>query len=518
MDPPGFTDDKPVLSEKEMSPSPLTSPQPAFTQEPPEFHDHAGRRIRGSLDTLRGVPARLLVPVVGTGLVALLASEPLEGSVLALLAFVCAAFVVPARPPWAALLPLMRGPLHLLMPILGVATLVVVEATTRLPGLSPASMAAILAGTSLVALLPYAGAGGAWGPGIQVRTAVIGSARSASDLARELRLAGIPDYAVVGRISGAETDRVMNDEVPLLGDLDQLGKVVEEHSIHLLVMTSEVSRSGVFEQVSRSCLHLPVRLWELSGFYEDVFGHVPVAEINAAWFQYIVHPKYRAVTPFSKRVLDVTVAVTVGLLFLPVLAIAAILIRRDGGPVFFRQARIGESGRQLTVHKLRTMHLDASAAAQWAAADDPRVTRVGRFLRRSHLDELPQLMNVLRGEMSLVGPRPEQPEFVNRLEEALPFYQRRHLMKPGITGWAQVRCGYAGSDIGSAWKLSHDLYYLKHRSTAFDLAILGETLRTLFADRRFAIQPTWVSFIHGGDETAWMDAVPTGPVPTSTGL
>ena len=172
------------------------------------------------------------------------------------------------------------------------------------------------------------------------------------------------------------------------------------------------------------------------------------------------------------------------------------LIRRDGGPVLFRQVRIGEGGRPFTVYKLRTMKAGvSSAAAQWADADDPRVTRVGRFLRRSHLDELPQLINVIRGEMSIVGPRPEQPEFVDRLERWVPFYTRRHLLKPGITGWAQVRCGYAGSDFGSAWKLCHDLYYLKHRSTALDLVILGETVRTRIADRQYAVEPANVSFI-----------------------
>ena len=136
-------------------------------------------------------------------------------------------------------------------------------------------------------------------------------------------------------------------------------------------------------------------------------------------------------------------------------------------------------------------------AAQWASPDDPRVTRVGRVLRRTHLDEVPQIFNVLRGEMSLIGPRPEQPEFVERLEEFIPFYERRHLLKPGLTGWAQVRCGYAGSDKGSAWKLSHDLYYLKHRSLSFDIAILGETVRTLFADSQRRVEPARLSFVHG---------------------
>lgn len=459
-----------------------------------------GGWMPASVTVVRGLSARVLVPVGATGLVALLADEPLEGSVLALLAFICAAFVVPARPAWASLLPLMRAPLQLLMPILGVAALVGIEAATGLPGLGPTEVLLILGVTAIVSLVPYAGSLEVWQAQGTVRTAVIGSGRSARDLQRELRLAGIPDYVVVGRVSVTADDGEIDDpEVPLLGSLEGLNGLVKAHRLNLLVMTSEVPRFAVFDQVSRSVLHLPVRLWELSGFYEDVFGHVPVAEINSAWFQYIVHPKYRAVTPSSKRALDIVVAAVIGLLFLPLLAILAPLIRRDGGPVFFRQVRIGEGGRPLSVYKLRTMTPSASVGAQWAEADDPRVTGIGRLLRRSHLDELPQLMNVLRGEMSLVGPRPEQPEFVDRLEEVLPFYQRRHLMKPGITGWAQVRCGYAGSDIGSAWKLSHDLYYLKHRSIAFDLAILAETLRTLVADRRYAIEPTWVSFIHGDE-------------------
>jgi len=468
--------------------------------------------LPASVGAVRGVSARLLVPLTGTALVALLGTEPIEGSALALLAFICAAFVVPPRPAWSALLPLMRAPLQLLMPLVGVGALVAVGAATKLPGLSPPDMLVILGATSIVALLPYARSTLMWKFRTRVRTAVIGSAKAAQDLSRELRLAGIPDYVVVGRVAITAEDRTAgDDETPLLGTLDELTDVVEQHNLHLLVMTNKVPRFTVFEQVSHSVLHLPVRLWELSGFYEDVFGHVPVAEINAAWFQYIAHPKYRAVAPKSKRALDIAVAVAAGLPFLPLLAILSVLIRRDGGPTFFKQVRIGEGGKPLTVYKLRTMTVAASAKAQWASSEDPRVTKIGRLLRKSHLDELPQLLNVLRGEMSLVGPRPEQPEFVDRLEEVVPFYQRRHLMQPGITGWAQVRCGYAGSDIGSAWKLSHDLYYLKHRSIAFDLAICGETFRTLFADRRYAIEPKWVSFIHGDAMPALEPALQSPP-------
>jgi lipopolysaccharide/colanic/teichoic acid biosynthesis glycosyltransferase len=226
-----------------------------------------------------------------------------------------------------------------------------------------------------------------------------------------------------------------------------------------------------------------------------VFGHVPVAEINAAWFQYIMHPRYSPITPHAKRALDLIVGIALGLFFLPILTVCALLIRRDGGPALFKQARIGEGGRPLAVYKLRTMVVDAGLDSQWASPGDPRITRIGATLRRLHLDELPQIINVLRGEMSIVGPRPEQPEFVERLEGLLPFYSRRHLIKPGITGWAQVRCGYAGSDVGSAWKLCHDLYYLKYRSTAFDLSILAETLGAIFGVGEHAINTSTVRFV-----------------------
>jgi exopolysaccharide biosynthesis polyprenyl glycosylphosphotransferase len=440
---------------------------------------------------------RVLVPIAAAIAAGLLAEEPFEAVVLTTLAFACAAFVVPERSAWANLLPLMRAPLVLLSPILGTAALAVVNAVTDLPGLSAAELLVVglaAAAASVVAYMSHAdrrrqGA---------LRTAIIGSDRAATDVARELALVGIPGYTVVGRIALNEGPERLHGEVPTLGRLGGLAEVIEKSGIDLLVLTSEAPRFRVFEEVSTTCLHLPVRLWELSSFYEEIFGHVPVAEINAAWFQYIMHPKFRTVAPASKRAVDIFVSLLAVVATAPLMALAALAIRLDGGPVFFRQRRIGEAGRPLTLYKLRTMRV-ADPQAQWASPEDPRVTRVGRLLRKSHLDELPQLYNIIRGEMSLVGPRPEQPEFVQQLEEVLPFYQRRHLLKPGLTGWAQVRCGYAGSDIGSAWKLSHDLYYLKHRSMAFDLAIIGETFRTVFADRRFSIDTKWVPFIHGYD-------------------
>jgi exopolysaccharide biosynthesis polyprenyl glycosylphosphotransferase len=442
------------------------------------------------------VSERVLVPVAAAITAGLLAREPFEAMVLTTLAFACAAFIVPERSAWANLLPLMRAPLVVLAPLLGILALVLVDAVTKLPGLSTGQMVLVAGVAATASVVSYLSGRSTRRQGA-VRTAIIGSERAATDVARELALVGIPGYRVVGRIA-VEPGPASIGEVPTLGALGGLAEVIESSAIDLLVLTSEAPRFPVFEELSTTCLHLPVRLWELSSFYEEIFGHVPVAEINAAWFQYIMHPKFRTVAPASKRAVDVAVSLVAAIATAPLMLISALLIRMDGGPVFFKQRRIGEAGRQLTLYKLRTMTV-ADPDAQWAAPDDPRVTRVGRLLRKTHLDELPQLYNILRGEMSLVGPRPEQPEFVQQLEEVLPFYQRRHLLKPGLTGWAQVRCGYAGSDIGSAWKLSHDLYYLKHRSMAFDLAILGETFRTVFADRRFSIDTKWVPFIHGYD-------------------
>ena len=181
------------------------------------------------------------------------------------------------------------------------------------------------------------------------------------------------------------------------------------------------------------------------------------------------------------------------------MAIAAIAIKLgDRGPVLYRQRRLGELGDSFEILKLRTMRTDAEAdGPQWSEEGDQRVTRVGRLLRRSHLDEIPQLWNVLRGEMTLVGPRPERPEMVAELERRFPHYTRRQLVKPGIAGWAALRCGYAGSDIGTAWKLCHDLFYIKRRSMLADTLILAETGVEVFRDAHRALRAPGERFLVG---------------------
>jgi exopolysaccharide biosynthesis polyprenyl glycosylphosphotransferase len=305
----------------------------------------------------------------------------------------------------------------------------------------------------------------------RVRVAFIGTREAAVRLAADLDRARVSSYRLVGRVDAHDDDGA----VPVISDLGGLREAILRERIDLLVVGSGVGRLPVFDALV-GCLDLDVKYTELSAFYEDVFGNVPTAEINAAWFAHLVVAGARHQSPAAKRAVDVYLALVLGVLALPVIACAALLIRLGGGPVLFAQQRIGEGGRPFRLYKLRTMRVDPGDEAIWALERDPRTTRIGQLLRRTHIDELPQLWNILRGEMSLVGPRPEQLGFVVRLEATLPFYQRRHLIRPGLTGWAQVRCGYAGSDDGAAWKLCNDLYYIKYRSLGLDLLVLMETI------------------------------------------
>jgi lipopolysaccharide/colanic/teichoic acid biosynthesis glycosyltransferase len=325
-----------------------------------------------------------------------------------------------------------------------------------------------------------------------VRIAMIGSPALAGSLAKELQIGGVTGYSVVGWLSPGETpvDRV--DGIRRLGTVEEVRSAVIAHEIELLVCEPDHNGNAssdhadgklttleIYERIAQGCLDLPVRVLDANQLYEDLLGHVPIGTIDAAWFRYIMHPRYRPGSPLSKRLLDLIVGSVAAVIAMPLVAIAALAIKLDSrGPVFFRQRRVGEHGKEFEIVKLRTM----SHPGPGGSAEPLEVTRVGRVLRRTHINELPQLWNVLRGEMSLVGPRPEPAELVASLERQLPNYERRHLVKPGVTGWAQIRCGYAGTEMGSAWKLCHELYYLKHRSLLVDLLLIVETVVTLPLD------------------------------------
>jgi exopolysaccharide biosynthesis polyprenyl glycosylphosphotransferase len=312
------------------------------------------------------------------------------------------------------------------------------------------------------------------------RVAVVGTNRIALAIGQELADAPEHGYVLAGRIAPRS-----DDAAGALGTLMDAERLVVEHDIDLIVLAPEAATHDIVEAITQSCLDLPVRMVDLSCFCERLFGHVPVTELHGAWFRFFMHPSFKRDHGPVKRALDVAVAAIAAVFAAPLIALFALLIRRDGGPAFFVQERIGEGGRAFRMYKMRTMRNDHGAPATWTTARDPRVTPIGRFLRKTHLDELPQVLNVLKGDMSLVGPRPEQPSYVAQLEQEVPHYSRRHLIRPGVTGWAQVRCGYAGTADGARWKMCHDLYYVKHRSVALDLLIIGETVRALIADRQY---------------------------------
>ncbi|MBT8114548.1 MAG: exopolysaccharide biosynthesis polyprenyl glycosylphosphotransferase [Arenicella sp.] len=222
----------------------------------------------------------------------------------------------------------------------------------------------------------------------------------------------------------------------------------------------------------------------LSDYYERNWYMVPVNHIGDEWFLQS-HGFMMLGSPITlrvKRLVDVILSIVLGAIAAPIILLCALLIKlTSAGPVLFRQTRIGLQGRPFTIYKLRTMIKDAEAeGAQWAEDDDPRITAVGNFLRKSRLDELPQVWNVLRGEMSFIGPRPERPEFTHELAEQIPYYDLRHMVKPGISGWAQVIFPYGASTEDSLKKLQYELYYIKNQSLLLDLNIMLRTLATVF--------------------------------------
>ena len=224
---------------------------------------------------------------------------------------------------------------------------------------------------------------------------------------------------------------------------------------------------------------------DASDLLERLSGKLLLDGLRPSHFIYSAGFRIRPSQQIVRRLFSTLAAATGLLLFLPFFPIVMLLVKFSSpGPIFFRQTRVGMGGRPFQVVKFRTMRTDAEAAgAKWATKDDPRVTRVGRFMRKTRLDEVPQLWNVLIGDMGFVGPRPERPEFVPWLVEQIPYFELRHMIRPGLTGWAQVRYGYGATLAEAREKLEYDLYYIKHISLSLDLLIMFETVKTILRRR-----------------------------------
>lgn len=269
----------------------------------------------------------------------------------------------------------------------------------------------------------------------------------------------------------------------VLGTTADLMHLVVEYQISEIVLAITEQIPDHLFMLLGSCAEQGATWISMANLYEEITGRVPVKHIDDRWFLYCFSPDRQRLYDTLKRAVDM-VAGFAGLVVLALLypLIALAILLDSGRPVLYRQVRVGRGEKPFTIYKFRTMVQDAEAAgAMWAAPNDTRVTRVGAWLRRTRFDELPQFWNVLKGEMSLVGPRPERPEFVRQLSLAIPFYNRRHAVLPGITGWAQVKYPYGASVEDALQKLQYDLYYIKHRSLFLDAVILLKTLATVLA-------------------------------------
>ncbi|MBT0662737.1 TIGR03013 family PEP-CTERM/XrtA system glycosyltransferase [Geobacter pelophilus] len=253
------------------------------------------------------------------------------------------------------------------------------------------------------------------------------------------------------------------------------------------IVVSLSERRGVFPlQEVLSCKLSGIEVVDAPSFYEQITGKLLLENITPSWFIFSHGFRVTLALRLLKRMTDLFCAAIGLLLILPFIPIIALVIRIDSpGPILFRQTRVGEGEKLFNLFKFRSMRQDAESGtgAVWAKEKDPRVTKVGEFLRKSRIDEIPQLFNVLRGDMSLVGPRPERPEFVKKLTEVIPYYSERHYVKPGVTGWAQVRYPYGASVEDAIEKLRYDLYYIKNISLPFDIMIILETVKVVLFRR-----------------------------------
>jgi sugar transferase (PEP-CTERM system associated) len=311
------------------------------------------------------------------------------------------------------------------------------------------------------------------------RVVVLGTGRNSGALTRLRRRTDLIGVRIVGFIpvNGEETqipaDRILNIE-------ERLSDWAQAQAVDEVVVAPDERRRTLDMNELMSCRAAGVSVVDLNTFIERETGSLVLDAMTPGWFAFSngIHSLF--INDRVKRLLDIAASVLVLTVTLPLLAVAALAIwleSRGRDPILYRQTRVGRNGGAFNVFKLRTMQKDAEQPGQalWAQCNDPRITRVGAVLRRFRIDELPQLFNVLRGEMSFVGPRPERPEFVEQLQQSCSHYGDRHRVKPGLTGWAQINYPYGASEEDAFRKLQYDLYYVKNRSVYLDFVILLQT-------------------------------------------
>lgn len=279
---------------------------------------------------------------------------------------------------------------------------------------------------------------------------------------------------------------VINPRV--IGAVADIPAIVKDRRVDRVVVSLADARGKLsMDALLKMKLNQGVRFDHLASVYEQYTGKIAVENLRPSWLIFSEGFNRGRGTQVLKRLLDIVFSFVGLLLAAPIMAAVAVAMKyASPGPLLYHQVRVGKDGHHFTIHKFRSMRVDAEreTGAVWArAGSDPRTTPIGRFLRRTRIDELPQLWNVLRGDMSFVGPRPERPEFIESLSEQIPFYGQRHAVRPGVTGWAQVRHAYSATIEDTLEKLQYDLFYIKNLSIAFDLFIMLETIKTVLVRR-----------------------------------
>ncbi len=316
---------------------------------------------------------------------------------------------------------------------------------------------------------------------------VLGTGTLAREAVREILRhpeLGIRVVGFVGDNPKLVGQSIVNPSV--VGVYEELPKLVENHKVDRIVVGLQDRRGKLPIKELLEYKTRGIAIEDATAFYERVAGKIPIENLKPSW---MVFNQGFAVSKrifFQKRVLSVAISSVLLLVLSPVILLLMVLIKLDSkGPIFYRQERVGQDGKTFWLVKFRSMREDAEAETGpvWSAEGDSRVTRLGKIMRRTRLDELPQFFNVLRGDMSLVGPRPERPHFVQQLAESIPFYPLRHVVKPGITGWAQINYGYANTLDHTVEKLQYDLFYIKNMSWVLDALIILETIKTVLVKK-----------------------------------
>lgn len=314
------------------------------------------------------------------------------------------------------------------------------------------------------------------------RMLILGGGKLAREIYRVVLSERLGLMEIVGALGGENGRMEGNPDIPgLIGTHEHLAQVVEEQRVNTIVVCLEDRRSVLPVEQLLDLKAIGIDVLDGHQLFEEVSGRLSLDTLRPSAVIFSSGFKHSRVSRVLKRFVDILVSTGGLLVLLPLFLLVAFLIKVDSpGPVIYRQARVGLRGQCFLIWKFRSMKQDAEQSGpRWAQADDPRISRVGWWLRKARFDEFPQLINVLRGEMSLVGPRPERPVFVQDLRQLIPYYDLRHMVRPGITGWAQVKFRYGASQEDAQRKLQYDLYYAKNLSFFLDLKILAHTIRVV---------------------------------------